>query len=102
MRVTSEKIGRGGKKDTLEKVVDKSCNLIHIDDNQQVLEECNQAGISVIGIIVPRRRGRAAGVSYVKHGVCSSRSTGTLAGIIAQFASHWNLNSLVSTVFLPL
>ena len=69
--VTSEKIGRGGKKDTLEKVVDKSCNLKNIDDNQQVLEECNQAGISVIGIIVPRRRGRAAGVSYVKH-VCAA------------------------------
>ena len=47
----------------------QSCHLIHIDDNQAVLEECDRAGIEVIGIVVPRRRGRAAGVRYMKN-VC--------------------------------
>ena len=70
--VTREKVGKGGKYEALQGLIDfQSCRIYHIDDNESVLNECSRNGIETIGVVVPRRKGRASGVRYVRN-VCQA------------------------------
>ena len=70
--VTREKVGKGGKYEALQGLFDfQSCRIYHIDDNESVLNECSRNGIETIGVVVPRRKGRASGVRYAKN-VCQA------------------------------